>query len=295
MGLWTTSDPIERDGDGAAGLLPGHQQLREALHVAVQGRVAAATVLAIARYTKWLEPEMLGLSRLVGPGSVCIDVGAAAGLYTLPLSRLAGPSGVVHSIEPLPFAWPVWNRVLRVRTFPNVRHHGVAVGSEPGTADMSVPVGRYGLVTGRSFISQRCRGLGSNAEFNQHINYPVTVDTLDGMFAGELNRLDFVKVDVEGAELHVLEGGEKIIDEFKPAMLIEIEARHTVRYEYSPEDVVAWLTDRGYAMYTWHEGWHSASTVSTQTRNYLFCHRELGPAARQLPAAEAEQSYAVVP
>jgi FkbM family methyltransferase len=295
MGLWTTSDPAGGDGEGAAGTLASCEQLRESLHVAVQGRVAAATVLAIARYTKWLEPEMLGLSRLVQPGSVCIDVGAAAGLYTLPLSRLVGPSGVVHSIEPLPFAWPVWNRVLRVRTFPNVRHHTVAVGSEQGTAEMSVPIGRYGMVTGRSFISQRCRGLGSNAEFTRHISYPVNVDTLDGMFAGQLSRFDFVKIDVEGAELHVLEGGEKIIDEFKPTLLVEIEARHAVRYEYSPEDVVSWLTERGYAMYIWHQGWQRANAVKAETRNYMFCHCDRPAPVRPLPAVQPEQPYAVVP
>jgi hypothetical protein len=94
------------------------------------------------------------------------------------------------------------------------------------------------------------------------------------MFAGpELTRLDFVKVDVEGAELHVLTGGEHIIDEFRPAMLIEIEARHTVRYGYSPDDVVDWLTARGYAMHTWKDGWQAASEVSPDTRNYLFRRR----------------------
>lgn len=270
MRVWT-NNPVDRDDNGTAGPTAASTHVREARHVAAQAKMAAATVMAIARFTKWLEPEMLGLSELVGPGSVCIDVGAAAGLYTLPLSQLAGPTGTVHSIEPLPFAWPIWNRLLRVRRISNVRFHAVAVAAEPGIADMSVPMGRYGLVTGRSFISQQCRGLGSNAEFTHHISYPVTVDTLDGMFIGsDMTRLDFVKVDVEGAELHVLQGGEKIIDEFKPTMLIEIEARHTVRYDYSPDDVVAWLTERGYAMYTWHDGWQSTDRVSVETRNYLF-------------------------
>jgi FkbM family methyltransferase len=272
MRVWA-NEPLNRGGDSTAAARAASPHVRQARHGELQAKMTSATVMAIARYTKWLEPEMLGLASLVGPGSVCIDVGAAAGLYTLPLSRLAGPSGLVHSIEPLPFAWPTWNRVLRVRSFPNVRFHAVAIGSEPGLAEMSVPMGRYGLVTGRSFISQQCRGLGSNAEFNRHITYPVTVDTLDGLFAGsDMTRLDFVKVDVEGAELQVLQGGEKIIDEFKPALLIEIEARHTVRYGCAPDDVAGFLTERGYSMYTWHEGWQSASQVNAATRNYLFCH-----------------------
>ncbi len=233
--------------------------------------VSVAAIMVAARWTRWLEPELLGLPGLVEPGSVCVDVGAAAGIYTLPLARLAGPTGLVHSVEPLPFAWPTWNRLLRVRSSPNVLHHAVALGSEPGEASMSVPRGRHGLVTGRSFVSQHCLGLGSNAEFAQHITYPVPVDTLDRLLSeADHGRLDFVKIDVEGAELHVLRGGAGVIEAFRPAMLIEIEARHTARYQYRPEDVVSWLRAWGYAMYTWNRGWQRAGHITSATRNYLF-------------------------
>jgi FkbM family methyltransferase len=233
--------------------------------------VAATAVTTAARLTKWLEPELLGLSSLVGPGSVCFDVGSAAGLYTVQLSRLAGPSGLVHSVEPLPFAESGWNRVLRSRHSPNVRHHCVALSAQPGQASMSVPKRGNGLVTGRSFISQHCSGLGSNAEFSGHIDYPVAVTTLDELVTeAGLQRLDFVKIDVEGAELHVLQGGAKSIESFRPAMLIEVEGRHTERYDYTPEDVLTWLGQRGYEMFTWQRGWRPAAAVTEETRNYLF-------------------------
>lgn len=238
---------------------------------AIRVAVTASAVLAVARYTRWLESEMLGLSHLVGPGDTCIDVGAAAGLYTVPLSHLVGPAGVVHSVEPLPFAWPMWNRVLGTRASANVKYHCLALGASEGKASMSVPVGKYGLVTGRSFVQQHSRGLGSNAEFAGHIEFPVLVETLDRL-AGQagLTRLDFMKVDVEGAELQVLRGGSSVIEEFRPAMLIEIEARHTSRYSCSPDDVVDWLAKRDYQMYTWHRGWQRAAGVTETTRNYLF-------------------------
>jgi FkbM family methyltransferase len=249
--------------------------------------MTAAAVMLLARRTRYLEAEMLGLRRLVGPGSVCIDVGSAAGLYTLALSRLAGPSGRVHSVEPLSFAHPVWTRVLRARQARNVRHHAVALAAERGSGVMSVPVGRYGPVTGRSFLAGSCRGLGSNAEFADQIEVGVQVDTLDGLCAREsLNRLDFIKVDVEGAELAVLEGGQRAIETFRPTMLIEIEARHTARYQYRPDDLAGWLAERGYTMHTWRHRWQETDRVRPHIRNYLF---RAPPLSTRLPPSRGRQ------
>ena len=231
--------------------------------------VTASLVSLLARTSPWLEPELTGLTELVRPGDVCLDVGAAAGLYTLVLSDLVGPSGQVHSVEPLSFAHPVWSRVLGARDRPNVRRHTLALSAEQGRTALSVPIGRLGPVTGRSFLTWQTDGVGSNAEFRDHADVLVPVDTLDHLCAG-FTRLDFVKIDVEGAELHVLQGGAHTIDTFKPSLLLEIEARHLTRYRYATEDVTRWLTSRGYTMHVWQHGWQPTATVCAHARNYLF-------------------------
>lgn len=244
-----------------------------------------AAVMMLARRTPYLEAELLGLSHLVGPGAVCIDVGASAGLYTVVLSGLAGPSGRVHSVEPLSFVHPGWTRLLCARTASNVCHHAVALGPETGYGIMNVPLGRFGPVTGRSFLDWRCGGLGSNGEFRRHLSVTVPVETLDALCrrAG-LTRLDFIKTDVEGAELRVLEGGQHAIESFKPALLLEIEARHTARYRYSPDHLVRWLAQRGYTMHVWRNGWQEVGGVCAQVRNYLF----RPPQNQREKAAEAD-------
>jgi len=227
--------------------------------------------MALARWTPYLESEMLGLADLVGPGSVCLDVGAAAGLYSFALSQLVGPSGRVHSVEPLQDPHPVWRRILGIKGLQNVTPYTLALDAEPGKGVMSVPYSKHAPVSGRSFLTGRSSGLGPNVEFVRHEEVPVPVDTMDALVArAGLTRLDFVKIDVEGGELHVLHGGERTIKEFRPALLVEIEARHTARYQYAPEDIVTWLADRGYAMYTWHDGWRETRQVSLDGRNYLF-------------------------
>jgi FkbM family methyltransferase len=248
--------------------------------------VTAGAVSLLARRTPWLESEMAGLSAVVGPGSVCLDIGAAAGLYTVALARLAGPSGQVHSIEPLTFAHPLWQRVLQPQAPANVVHHAEALGAEPGSGTMSVPVGKLGPVTGRSFLDWNTRGLGSNAEFAGQKRVDVEVETLDVLAKRVgLTRLDFIKIDVEGAELRVLEGGQQTIEAFRPAMLVEIEARHTARYQYAPADITGWLTQRGYTMHIWQNGWQETDTVCTHTRNYLFLPAQ--PAGAAPPAQPA--------
>lgn len=233
--------------------------------------LTVAAVRLLARRTRYLEREMLGLPSIVGPGSVCVDIGAAAGLYTVALSQLVGATGQVHSVEPLPFVHPVWTRVLRAGTGRNVHHHALALGAEPGQGTMSVPIGRYGPVTGRSFLAWRTDGLGSNSEFDGHMEVQVEVDTLDGLCVRlGLTRLDFLKIDVEGAELHVLAGGRQAVDRFRPAILVEIEDRHITRYQHSAQTIVDWFTERGYTMHTWQHGWRRTDSVCEQTRNYLF-------------------------
>ncbi len=237
----------------------------------MRARLTNSAVMLLARFTPYVESELLGLASEVKPGSVCLDIGAAAGLYSLALSELAGPSGQVHSIEPVSFAHPVWRRVLHSQGCANVQYHAVALGAEAGPGVMSVPSGRYLHVTGRSFLAGKAAGLGPNAEFASHEEVPVAVETVDVLMERTgLTRLDFIKIDTEGGELHVLQGGERSVKEFRPTILVEIEARHTARYDYAPGDIVDWFTEHGYAMYTWWKGWQKTTEVSLQRRNYLF-------------------------
>lgn len=245
----------------------GSNQLR----VSMRDRLAAAAIDSFARWTPYVESEICGLRHLVGPGAVCIDIGAAGGIYTMALSSLAGPTGQVHSVEPLPFANLHLARILKVQRARNVRQHALALGAEPGADVMRVPVGRFGLVTGRAFLDRRAGGPDPNVEFARQIAVSVSVDTLDALCGREdLQRLDFIKIDVEGSELEVLLGGARVIDAHRPAMLVEIEARHAARYGRSPDEVVAWLGERGYSMHTWRHGWREAPSIAAGVRNYLF-------------------------
>ncbi|MBB5956403.1 FkbM family methyltransferase [Saccharothrix tamanrassetensis] len=238
----------------------------------VRGAAVAGALRVLARVTPFIEPELIGLRDVVRPGDVCVDIGAALGLYTVSLSRLVGPHGRVHSVEPLVFAHPALSYLLRPREGRNVVRHCVALGTREGQDVMSVPV-RHGLpVTGRSFLTAGADGLGSNVEFDQHLEVLVRTDTLDRFCAANgIERLDFVKADVEGAELRVLQGGADTIERFRPKLLLEVEERHVRRFGYRSQDLVEWLAERGYRMHAWQRNaWQQVDRIRPDVRNYLF-------------------------
>jgi hypothetical protein len=100
----------------------------------------------------------------------------------------------------------------------------------------------------------------------------VEVATVDEVCKNEkIARIDFMKIDVEGAELAVLEGATSVIENHAPRLLLEIEDRHLGKYGLSSADVVWHLTAHGYRMYAWDRWrWAPASRVTTAARNYLF-------------------------
>jgi FkbM family methyltransferase len=208
---------------------------------------------------------------------VCLDVGANYGLYTHALARLVGPTGVVHSIEPLPTAFRVLSISLALRGLGNVHRHRVALGERATTGTLRVPRRRLGLpVHGRAFLAAGSDGPGPNAEFAGLRDVGVEVVPLDELCARlGLQRVDFVKADVEGAEFAVLQGGEATLARHRPTLLLEIEQRHVAKYGHDAGALFAWLAERGYGASCWRRGtWAPVGEVRGGVRNYLFVHAD---------------------
>lgn len=222
----------------------------------------------LVRALPFLEDELTLLARFVPRGSVCIDVGAANGVYTTVLSRLAGPAGRVYSFEPQPASFRLLaagRALLRLR---NVDARRVAVSDEPGPLVMLVPRRRL-PVHGRAFVSRGATLTSDDlAEFRAADRLEVDTVTLDGL---GLQRLDFVKCDVEGGELAVLRSGEGMLLAHRPVLLLEVEARHTRKYGYAPAELFAWLAARGYAAHVLDGArLRRVDRVDGAHRNYLF-------------------------
>ncbi|MES1212593.1 MAG: FkbM family methyltransferase [Leifsonia sp.] len=236
----------------------------------INWRVRAAHGLyRVATRLHWAEPELLGLSALVRRGDDVIDVGAALGMYTVPLADLVGRTGSVSSFEPQRRG--VFTvRLLRALTGP---HRGwvnrIALGPREGSSTIVVPYHNGFPIFGHGHIEE-----GSDDEGGRGHRSHAPMSTIDSWCAQQgITRVSFIKVDVEGFEPSVIAGAVATIDRDRPSLLLEIEDRHLARYDATAQGFVAEILKRwpDYRMCIWRDGsWTAASTVVPEVRNYLF-------------------------
>ena len=186
------------------------QWLRELLPVTLQ--VPAKYV--INAWRGQLEPELKLLRLLVKPGDHAIDVGGNRGVYAYALSRLGAK---VEVFEPNPVCAKVvepWASDKKT-----VVLHKVALSDTEGVAELHIPIDDAGIEHDASASLE-------HADFTSVRNESVALRTLDS-FAFE--QVGFVKIDVEGHEFNVLRGGENLLRNQRPSVLVEIEQRHSQR------------------------------------------------------------------
>lgn len=195
-------------------------------------------ILAFGSY----DPDLhCALEHLLRPGMVCLDVGANLGEVALHMARLVGAGGVVHAFEPAsaPFAR------LRQHAEHNgnrVRCHQLALCDRSGTAQMIVPT-----------EAAENQGLGTITDAqlpSEYARESVTLTTLDA-FAAEhdLSRLDFIKLDIQGAEPALVRGGEKTIRRFRPTIASEISPSDLAAAGCTGRQYCEMLTGLGYTVH----------------------------------------------
>lgn len=210
------------------------------------------------------EAELELLHHLVRSGDTVLDIGANLGVYTLRLSELVGPTGQVHSFEPVPRTFRLLDHNVKAHApYPNVRIHQAAVSDRSGPAILHLPV--EGTLEDYYYASlAKDPGTAARA-------IPVETVALDGWLTLEIGNVAFLKIDTEGAELEVLRGAARILREFGPIIQCETGA-WIRRFGHAPADVFDHLRALGYDAFAYREGRLSeiAGPEASPRANYLF-------------------------
>lgn len=157
-----------------------------------------------------LEPELAHLDELLPVGGVLIDVGANTGVYSLKAARHVGPAGTVVAVEPFPDVLATLLHSVQANGFTNVRLRNFCAGESTAAATLWLNTGHPNMFS----LVQRD---------TQAACLSTLTVALDDLFDWEgLTRLDYVKIDAEGAEQQVLSGARRILARFRPIIQVEI-------------------------------------------------------------------------
>jgi FkbM family methyltransferase len=201
------------------------------LYVASLDRWLAALAWKLGRLEA---AERALIARVVQPGMVAVDVGANVGFHTHRLARPVGAGGRVHALEPDPEKIRQQARTERDAGLAQVQLHRQAAGEHAGEQSLYL-----------SAVNRGDHRLTAGAEPRQAIPVPTVV--LDTLLAGE-PRVDFVKIDVQGAEASVLRGlVQTLARRPSPGILCELAPWLIREAGATPEECFALLRDAGLA------------------------------------------------
>lgn len=159
-------------------------------------------------------PVQQAVRDLLRPGHVFFDVGSNIGFFALLASREVGPSGEVHAFEPVPRIADAVRRNAALNEMTNVRVHTVAVADADGSADLVLAGHPGGATLSAQDVPPDATGVAR-----------VKVVTLDRLVGdGTVPLPDVVKIDVEGAEMQVLDGMAQLLRTRRPSLVCELDS-----------------------------------------------------------------------
>lgn len=188
--------------------------------------------LLLSIYSNFEPGETEIVKKFVKKGMTVVDAGANIGYFTLLMARLVGKSGRVHAFEPEHENIELLKKNVALNKRGNVIVNDMALSNITGTLNFYLSASN----------PQDHRIIKDKHEKRK--TYKVQSTTLDEYFNNK--NIDFIKMDIQGAELLALEGGVKIISKYKPLLIIEYWPYGIVQLGRKPQELFAILEKMKY-------------------------------------------------
>ncbi len=166
------------------------------------------------------------IKKRIGENKIIVDIGAFMGNHTIYFSKIC-KAKKVYSFEPQNNIYEILKRNVELNNVQDVvKHFNMGIGKEHLTASIDVvDVHNFGM-----------------SKINKSVKGGIEIDSLDNILLQEIDRVDMIKIDVEGMGMDVLEGAEEILRKYKPLIYIEAEteaefkkmANYLTQYAYKP-------------------------------------------------------------
>jgi FkbM family methyltransferase len=186
--------------------------------------------------------EMAFVKRYLQPGMTVLDLGAHQGLYTILSAKRVGPRGKVYAFEPSSRERRILRQHVWLNFCTNVAIQPLALGNEDGECELFVV---NGTQTG-------CNSLRPPVVFSGTTPQPVRIARLDDWLdRQQIGTVDFIKLDVEGAELDVLKGAVRLLErQPRPVILAEVQEIRTRPWNYHAIEIVRLLVAKGFRWFS---------------------------------------------
>lgn len=223
-------------------------------------RIAPIETLNFFDYEK---KESTVVEKLISESNTFFDIGANIGFYSINLAMIKRSMNV-HSFEPIPSTFHNLNRNIELNGIKNIKTHNLGFSDKKGDFDF--------------YVYSQGSGNASSVNLTGRDDVKVLkceVTTLDDYVSTTGLNVDFIKCDVEGAELLVLKGGHSTIRQNLPIIFCEILRKWTEKFSYNSNDILDMLRAIGYRVFTVKGssliGFESIDDSTIDT-NFFFLH-----------------------
>lgn len=203
-----------------------------------EDRLVSYDILVNGTHEK-CETELV--KREIEEGMTVIDAGANIGYYTLLFAQKVGPSGKVYAFEPDPTNFSILQKNVQMNGFENIVLVNKALSDSVGTASL--------------FLSEYNKGGHSLFNFNKEKNSIVIETTsLDEYFKDSRPKIDFIKLDTEGAEGKIFFGMKELLQRNKNLkMITEFSVIGLTSSGIEPEKFLKNIVDEGFSVFRINE------------------------------------------
>lgn len=222
------------------------------------------TILLKGFYEKEEFDMVMDILSYLDKGSVVFDVGANLGWYGINAKKRY-LSYQMHFFEPVPNTYQRLKKNLELNDIEDCYSNCFGLSNETKEIEFFYDV-----------VASGASSMADLRELDTTQRIFVNMKTMDEYVEEKgIQRLDFIKCDVEGAELLVYEGGRKTIQTYKPIVFSEMLRKWSAKFDYHPNDIIDFFGALGYQCFVINNGnlqkFGSVNEDTVET-NYFFLH-----------------------
>jgi len=237
--------------------------------------------LGLRKHGSWHSALRKVAIRYIKEGDIALDIGAMIGYFTIIFAKLAGKDGKVFAFEPHPGNFDILKKNIEINHCKNVIPIQKALSNRNGKA--------------RLYCYSGNRGKNITFHFDDRYNEFIPIETirLDNYFGKYNGRIDFIKIDAEGADMAIVQGMGDLLEKNKDIKIVtEYLPLGLSRFGCEPENYLKLLKRCGFKLYeTVRTQDLIPTTISQLLKRYptgksghtdLFCIRENGNQRKEI-------------